>query len=185
MCIRDSSDTLRNHYRASEYHHGQLVRAPYSNMRVSVRPFPTREAEKRSFEGISSVRVDFGAWYRCYAIICSGIQAIRRRTELISFWILHVFSSCLPPDISNRLHGSCGSGRLSGCDDSGASKAGPLLFYLHTQGGIVNFLNTLNIHSTDPCRSINCNYSRMGSFTRKMAAIRTHTSSQTSIQKDN
>ena len=41
-----------------------------------------------------------------------------------------------------------------------------LLLYLHTQGGIVNFLNTFNIHSTDPCRSINCNY-RMGSFTER------------------
>ena len=52
-------------------------------------------------------------------------------------------------------------------------------------GGTVNFPHTINIHPYDPCRSINCNCSRMGSLARKMVAIRTHTSSQTSIQKDN
>ena len=154
-------------------------------MRVSVRSFPSRETEKRCIESISSVWVDFGARDRCYAIICSGIQAIRRRTELIIFRIFHVFSSYLPPDISNCLYGARSSVRVSRCDDSGASKIGSLLLYLYTQGGTVNFPLTLNIHPADPCRSINRNSCCMGPFSGKMATFGTHTSSQTSLQKDN
>ena len=53
-------DTSRHHYGASQHSYSRIIRSVDCNSRVCFRPVPTGKAEKRSTQGISSVRWTLG-----------------------------------------------------------------------------------------------------------------------------
>ena len=63
---------------ASQHSYSRIIRSVDCNSRVSFRPVPTGKAEKRSTQGISSVRMDSGPGNRGDASISPCVQTLMK-----------------------------------------------------------------------------------------------------------